>query len=273
MRNITDTLKDIEIQRGQYTQLLQEITQIEQSIEDEEGELADAEEAINALVGNEVDLTGMDTEIATIQGQIEIKDQEIGAAAANVEALKEIEEKASELQAQLDGLKDEIKDVHASKQELDSRIKSNHEQISSLTKRLQKNSEENLAKQELWRAAVAKTARIELMEKLEKLDDLEGQMNELLEQGPIIDEVELKNMYELVSRYDRADAMLKALAEGVGVSVQIDGELKANWNIDGLDTEVGSETAFAQEMAIQGADFTLNLKKETKEDMDWVEEK
>ena len=36
------------------------------------------------------------------------------------------------------------------------------------------------------------------MEKLEKLDDLEGQMNELLEQGPIIDEVELKNMYELV---------------------------------------------------------------------------
>ena len=269
----TDTLKDIEIQRGQYTQLLQEITQIEQSIEDEEGELADAEEAINALVGNEVDLTGMDTEIATIQGQIEIKDQEIGAAAANVEALKEIEEKASELQAQLDGLKDEIKDVHASKQELDSRIKSNHEQISSLTKRLQKNSEENLAKQELWRAAVAKTARIELMEKLEKLDDLEGQMNELLEQGPIIDEVELKNMYELVSRYDRADAMLKALAEGVGVSVQIDGELKANWNIDGLDTEVGSETAFAQEMAIQGADFTLNLKKETKEDMDWVEER
>ena len=67
--------------------------------------------------------------------------------------------------------------------------------------------------------------------------------------------------------------MLKALAEGVGVSVQIDGELKANWNIDGLDTEVGSETAFAQEMAIQGSDFTLNLKKETKEDMDWVEER
>ena len=43
-------------------------------------------------------------------------------------------------------------------------------------------------------------------------------------------------------------------------SVQIDGELKANWNIDGLDTEVGSETAFAQEMAI--LDF--------QSDMDWV---
>ena len=273
MQGATEKFSEIEVNRGKYKQLLQEITQIEQSIEDEEGELADAEEAINALVGNEVDLTGMDTEIATIQGQIDIKDQEIGAAAANVEALKEIEEEASELQAQLDGLKDEIKEVHASKQELDARIKSNHEQISSLTKRLQKNSEENLAKQELWRAAVAKTTRIELMEKLEKLDDLEGQRNELLEQGPIIDDVELKNMYELVSRYDRADAMLKALAEGVGVSVQIDGELKANWNIDGLDTEVGSETAFAQEMAIQGSDFTLNLKKETKEDMDWVEER
>ena len=273
MQGATEKFREIEVNRGKYKQLLQEITQIEQSIEDEEVELADAEEAINALVGNEVDLTGMDTEIATIQGQIEIKDQEIGVAAANVEALKEIEEEASELQAQLDGLKDEIKDVHASKQELDARIKSNHEQISSLTERLQENSEENLAKQELWRAAVAKTTRIELMEKLEKLDDLEGQMNELLEQGPIIDDDELKNMYELVSRYDKADAMLKALAEGVGVSVQIDGELKANWNIDGLETEVGSETAFAQEMAIQGADFTLNLKKETKEDMDWVEER
>ena len=268
-----ETLTEIEVNRGKYKQLLQEITQIEQSIEDEEGELADAEQAINELVGNEVDLTGMDTEIATIQGQIENKEQEIGVAAKNVEALKEIEEEASKLQAQLDGLKDEIKDVHANKQELDARIKSNHEQISSLTERLRENSEENLTKQELWRAAVAKTTRIELMEKSEKLDDLEGQMNELLEQGPIIHDDELKNMYELVSRYEKADAMLKALAEGVGVSVQIDGELKANWNIDGLETEVGSETAFAQEMAIQGADFTLNLKKETKDDMDWVEER
>ena len=105
------------------------------------------------------------------------------------------------------------------------------------------------------------------------MDGLEGKMDELLEQGPIIDDAELKNMSELVSRYDKADAMLKALAEGVGVSVQIDGELKANWNIDGLETEVDTEIAFAQEMAIKGDDFIINLKKETKEDMNWVEEK
>ena len=59
----------------------------------------------------------------------------------------------------------------------------------------------------------------------------------------------------------------------MGVSVQIDGDLKANWNIDGLETEVDSEIAFAQEMAIQSDDFTLNLKKETNEDMNWVEER
>ena len=41
-------------------------------------------------------------------------------------------------------------------------------------------------------------------------------------------------MHELVSRYDKADAMLKAFAEGMGVSVQIDGELKANWNRNNL---------------------------------------
>ena len=224
-------------------------------------------------MGNEVDLTGMDTKIATKQGQIDTKEQEIVAATANVEALREIEDEANKLQSELDSLKNRIKDVHASKQELGARIKSNHEQINLLTERLQKNSEENLAKQEQWRAAVAETTRIELMETLEKLDGLEGKMDELLEQGPIIDDDELKNMSELVSRYDKADAMLKALAEGVGVSVQIDGELKANWNIDGLETEVDTEIAFAQEMAIQGDDFTLNLKKETKEDMDWVEER
>jgi len=49
--------------------------------------------------------------------------------------------------------------------------------------------------------------------------------------------------------------------------------LKANWNIDGLETEVDSEIAFAQEMAIQSDHFTLNLKKETNEDMNWVEER
>jgi len=273
MAGATETLSEIEERRGKYTHLLQEITQVEKLIEDEEGKLVEAEKAINQLVGTEVDLTGMDTEIATIQGQIATKEQEIVAATANVEALKEIEVEASKLQDELDGLKDGIKDVHASKQELDAGIKSNHEQISSLTERLQKNSEENLAKQELWRAAVAETTRIELMENLEKLDDLEGKMNELLKQGSIIDDDELKNMHELVSRYDKADAMLKAFAEGMGVSVQIDGELKANWNIDGLETEVDSETAFAQEMAIQSDGFTLNLKKETKEDMDWVEER
>ena len=95
----TDTLNEIEVQRGKYTQLLQEITQVEQSIDDEEGKLVEAEEAINELVGNEVDLTGMDTEIATIQGQIDTKEQEIVAATANVEALKEIEEEAGKLQS------------------------------------------------------------------------------------------------------------------------------------------------------------------------------
>ena len=273
MNSATDTLNEIEVRREKYIQLLQGITRTELLIEEEEGKLVEAEEAINELVGTEVDLTGMNTEIATIQGQIATKEQEIVTATANVESLKEIEVEASKLQSELDGLKDGIKDVHARKQELDAEIKSNHEQISSLTERLQKNSEENLTKQELWRAAVAETTRIELMETLEKLDDLEGKMNELLEQGPIIDDDELKNMHELVSRYDKADAMLKAFAEGMGVSVQIDGELKANWNIDGLETEVDSETAFAQEMAIQSDGFTLNLKKETKEDMDWVEER
>ena len=269
----TDTLNEIERQRGLYTQLLQEITQIEQSIDDEEEELVAAQEAINELVGNEVDLTGMDAEIARIQGQIETKEQEVRVATANVEALMNIEEEADKHQSELDGLKNQIKDVHTSKKDLDARIKSNHEQISSLNERLKNNSEENLGKQELWRAAVAETTRIELMKTLEKLDGLEGEMDELLEQAPIIDDDELKNMHELVSRYDKADAMLKALVEGVGVSVQIDGELKANWNIDGLETEVDSETAFAQEMAIHGDSFKLNLRKETKEDMDWVRER
>ena len=59
----------------------------------------------------------------------------------------------------------------------------------------------------------------------------------------------------------------------MGVSVRIEGALDANWSIDGLETEVDSDTTFAQEMTIQSDDFTLNLKKESTEDKNWVEER
>ena len=108
---------------------------------------------------------------------------------------------------------------------------------------------------------------------LEKLDSLEGELQELLAEGPILDEDTIGKMNVLVDRYERADAMLKAISEGMGVSVRIEGALDANWSIDGLETEVDSDTTFAQEMTIQSDDFTLNLKKESTEDKNWVEER
>ena len=273
MDDATESLKGIKESRGKYTQLLQEITQVEKSIEDEEGKLADAQETINELVDEEVDLTDINADIATIQGQIDTKEQEIVAAEENVATLKEIEDEANTHKGHLKGFKDQIKEVHASKQELDAEIKSNHEQIKSHTDRLKENSEENLTKQGQLRVAAAETIRIDLNKYLENLDGFEEELSELLEQGPILDDDVLRNMHDLVSRYDKADAMLKAISKGMGVSVQIDGELKANWNIDGLETEVDSEIAFAQEMAIQNDEFTLNLKKETNDDKNWVEER
>ena len=56
--NATETLDEVKVKRSEYTQLLQQITQVEESIETEVTKLAEAEEAINELVGNEVDLTG-----------------------------------------------------------------------------------------------------------------------------------------------------------------------------------------------------------------------
>jgi len=273
MDDATETLSEIETRRGKYTHLLQEIMQVEQLIEGENGKLVEAEEAINDLVDEEVDLTDINAEIATIQGQIDTKEQEIVAAEQNVTALKEIENEANTRKNELKDFKDQIKEVHSTKKALDSKIKSNHEQIKSHAERLKENSEENLTKQGLLRVAAAETIRLELKETLVKLDGLEKERSELLEQGPILDDDELRNMHDLVSRYDKADAMLEAISKGMGVSVQIDGDLKANWNIDGLETEVDSEIAFAQEMAIQSDDFTLNLKKETNEDMNWVEER
>lgn len=273
MEDATETLSEIETRRGKYTHLLQEITQVEQLIEGENGKLAEAEEAINNLVDEEVDLTDINAEIATIQGQIDTKEQEIVAAEQNVTALEEIENEANTHKNELKDFKDQIKDFHSRKKALDSEIKSNHEQIKSHAERLKANSEENLTKQGLLRVAASETTRIELEVTLVKLDELENERSELLKQGPILDDDELRNMHDLVSRYDKADAMLEAISKGMGVSVQIDGDLKANWNIDGLETEVDSEIAFAQEMAIQSDHFTLNLKKETNEDMNWVEER
>ena len=273
MGDATETLSEIETRRGKYTHLLQEITQVEQLIEGENGKLVEAEEAINNLVDEEVDLTDINAEIATIQGQIDTKEQEIVAAEQNVTALKEIESEANTHQNKLNDFKDQIKEVHSRKKALDSEIKSNHEKIKSHAERLKENSEENLTKQGLLRVAAAETTRIELKKTLIKLDELENERSELLKQGLILADDELRNMHDLVLRYDKADAMLEAISKGMGVSVQIDGDLKANWNIDGLETEVDSEIAFAQEMAIQSDHFTLNLKKETNEDMNWVEER
>ena len=273
MDDATETLREIEIRRGKYIHLLQEIMQISQSIEDEEGKLVEAEGAINNLLDAEVDLTDINTEIATIQGQININEQEITAAKESVDALKEIEKESNTLKDELKDFKDQIKEDHSSKKELDAEIKSNHKQIKSHTERIKQNSEENLAKQELLRVAGAETRRIELKETLAKLDGLEKELSELLEQGAILDDDELRNMQDLVSRYDKADAMLKAISKGMGISVQIDGKLKANWNIDGIVTEVVSEIVFAQEMTIQSDDFTLDLKKETNDDTNWVDER
>ena len=266
-------LEDIELKRGQYTQFLQRITRVEEEIEVEEAKLAEADQAINDLVGTEVDLSGMDAEIATIQGQIDTKEQEIATATGNVSALKGIEEEITQLQSELDDLRNEIKDVHSSKKELDGVLKSNSVQIEALEGQLKTNSEENIAKQEQWRAAVAEARRAELIEMLEKLDSLEGELQELLAEGPILDDDAIGKMNVLVDRYERADAMLKAISEGMGVSVRIEGALDANWSIDGLETEVDSDTTFAQEMTIQSDDFTLNLKKESTEDKNWVEER
>lgn len=266
-------LEEIELKRGQYTQILQRITRVEEEIEVEEGKLDEAEQAIDDLVGTKIDLSGMDADIATIQGQIDTKEQEIATASRNVTALKEIEEEVSKLQSELDDLRNKIKDVHASKKELDGDIKSNSVQIEALEGQLKTNSEENIAKQEQWRAAVEEAKRAELIEMLEKLDSLEGELQELLAEGPILDDDTIGKMNVLIDRYERADAMLKAISEGMGVSVRIEGALDANWSIDGLETEVDSDTTFAQEMTIQSDDFTLNLKKESTEDKNWVEER
>ena len=273
MDDAAETLSEIETRRGKYTHLLQEITQVEQLIEGENGKLVEAEEAINDLVDEEVDLTDINAEIATIQGQIDTKEQEIAAAEHNVTTLEEIEKEGNKRKKDLKGFKDKIKKVHSSKKTLDSKIKSNQDKIKSHAERLKENSEENLVKQELLRVAAAESRRIELEETLVRLNGLEREQSVLLEQGPILGDLELRNMHDLVSRYDKADAMLKAISKGMGVSVQIDGDLKANWNIDGLETIVDSEISFGQEMAIRCDDFTLNLKKETNEDMNWVEER
>jgi hypothetical protein len=269
----TETLNEVDTNRGKYTKLLQDITQVENSIKKEEGKLVKAIEQIDALRDVAVDLTGMDGSIEVVQGKIEAKELEITAAEDSITALKRISDELNDLMNKLETCRKKIITANDNKKELDSTIKANNVQTDSLTKRLQKNSEEIQTKQEEWLAAVADTTRTELQETLTKLDILEDELSEMLEPGPIFADDELKKMNGLVSRFEHAEAMLKHISEGMGVSVQLDGELKANWNIDGIEKEVDSETVFAQEMMIQGSDFTLNLKKESTENKDWVKER
>ena len=269
----TETLSEIEVRRGQYTKFLQEITQVENSIKEEEDYLIKAIEDLDALRDVAVDVTGMDGSIEVEQAKIEAKELEITTAEESIKALKTVSGELDGLMSELETYRALIITANANKKALDSTIKANNGRIDLLTKQLQNNSEVIQTKQEERLAAVADATRTELQETLAKLDGFEGKLNELLEQGPICDDDELKKMNDLVSRFEHAEAMLKHISEGMGVSVQLDGKLKANWNIDGIETEVDSEAVFAQEMIIQGSGFKLNLKKESTENKDWVKER
>ena len=269
----TIMLGEVDANREKYMKLLQDITKAENSIKEEDGKLDGAIEQIDALRDDAVDLTSMVGSIEVIQGQIEAKELEITTADDSINALKMISDELGGLMTTLDTYRNQIITANDNKKELDSTIKANNVQIDSLTKQLQKNSEVIQIKQVEQLAAVADATRTELQGALTKLDGLQGELNELLELGPICTDDELKKMNGLVSRFEHAEAMLKHISEGMGVSVQLDGKLKANWNIDGIETEVDSETVFAQEMMIQGSNFTLNLKKESTEDKDWVKER
>ena len=74
--------------------------------------------------------------MSTIQGRIDLKEQEVGVARENVIELENIENEWNTLQKELDELKDEIKTVHSHKKDLEVKIKSNLKQINLLTERL-----------------------------------------------------------------------------------------------------------------------------------------
>jgi DNA repair exonuclease SbcCD ATPase subunit len=268
-----EKLSEIEGKRGKYTQLLQDITKVEKLIEEEEVKLVEARQKIDDLHGFAVDLTGMDGSIEVTVGKIKAKELEITAAEDSIKQLKSISNELNTLMGQLDTHRGRIITSHDDKKELDSTIKANDVQINLQTKRILENTEDIQNKRGEQLAAVADSRRSELLITLEKLDDYESKLNKLLEQGDILSGDELKKMSSLVSRFEHAEEMLKHISQGMGVSVQLEGELKANWDIDGIGTEVDSETVFAQKMKIKSKDFTLNLKKESAEDKDWVKER
>ena len=268
-----EQLNEVEAEREKYIHLLHKITQAENSIEKEDGKLTTANDQVDALRGAEVDLTGLDESLATVQGQINTKELHIGVSGESISRLEEISADLNTKMGQLKQFVANIKSAHTLKKKSDENIKANTTEIHSLIEQRKINSEQIQIKQEQMLAAIADVTRTELHSALENLDGKEGELNELLKQGPIVDDDELKLMNDLVSRLDHAEAMLQHISEGMGVSVQLDGDLKATWNIDGLKKEVDSETTFAQEISIQSADFTLNLKKESNEDTDWVKER
>ncbi|MAN37922.1 MAG: hypothetical protein CMI21_09965 [Opitutae bacterium] len=269
----SNRLSDIEDKREEYTKILEDVAKIESSISEEKVKLREQEDIIDDLGEIKYDSLSIDAEIAKVSGKIEVKDEKIRGAEENVSKMEGIEEKTSTLQSKLNKTKDKIKELNTRKNDLEKRIETNDKKLKSLTGRLKKIDEDSQAMTVDLRASMAEKMRDELNQKLAKLEGLERSLEELMEQGNTLGSDDLEKMIGAVGRFEQSEARLNAISDVAAVSVKIEGELDASWSVDGLQSDVGEETSFAQKMTIEGEGFKIDIARESSEEEDWVEQR
>ena len=269
----SNRLSDIEEKRKEYTKILEDVAKLESSISKDKERLRDQEDLIDDLGKIKYDSLSIDAEIAEVNGKIELKEEKIRGAEENVSKMEGIEEKTSTLQSKLNKTKDRIKELNTRKNDLEKKIETNDKKVKSLNGRLKKIDEDRQAMTVDLRASMAEKMRDELNQKLTKLEDLEMSLEELMKQGNALGSDDLEKMIGTVERFEQSEARLNAISDVAAVSVKIEGELEASWSVDGLQSEVGEETSFAQKMTIEGEGFKIDIARESSEEEDWVEQR
>ena len=271
--NANKRLSDIESDREEYTKILQNVATLEYSIEEEKVKLKKQEDRIDELGKIEYDSISIDTEIAGVKGKIERQEDRIRAAKDKVDTMEKILEKTSSLQHKLDETKYKIRDLNNQKRDLEKTTTTNGAKIKSLNEKLKKIDRGIQSIMVDLRSYMTEKRRDELNQELSKLEDLERKLEELLEQGETLNREDLEKMIQAVERFELSEARLKAISDVAAVSVKIEGELDASWSVDGLQSEVDSETSFAQKMTIEGKEFKIDIARKSSEEEDWVEQR
>ena len=268
---IREKKEAVEARRVKYTEELQELGRKKDAAAHNQAKLEEASEAHLEQQDARVDVAKLEGEIKELEATVKAKQAEVEADETAAQTLVAIQEDIARHEEELGGAVKEITLKAAKKSGLTDEIRTLEEQLKIYSASLrEKNKSIEESKGRIIEGQRSQRL-VELREKLARLDEIEAEIVQLMEDGEIPDADGLGELSDLAQGLERAENMLRSLAETGGVSVALAGDLDARWVVDGQDVELDPTTRFARKLVIDGGGFTVSLRREETDGTDWIQ--